>query len=85
MYSLGNFCFGGNSAPTDTDTMIFQQTFSVNKDGEVTDSRINIIPCSITSQSGWNSYQPTPQEGAEAERIMGRINEYSAQFGLTLE
>ena len=85
VYSLGNFCFGGNSAPTDTDTMIFQQTFSVNKDGEVTDSRINIIPCSITSQSGWNSYQPTPQEGAEAERIMGRINEYSAQFGLTLE
>ena len=85
VYSLGNFCCGGNSAPTDTDTMIFQQTFSVNKDGEVTDSRINIIPCSITSQSGWNSYQPTPQEGAEAERIMGRINEYSAQFGLTLE
>ena len=85
VYSLGNFCFGGNSAPSDTDTMIFQQTFSVNKNGEVTDSRINIIPCSITSQYGWNSYQPTPQEGAEAERIMGRINEYSAQFGLTFE
>ena len=85
VYSLGNFCFGGNSNPSDTDTMIFQQTFSVNKSGEVVDSSINIIPCSITSQYGWNSYQPTIQEGTEAERIMGRINEYSAQFGLIFE
>ena len=27
-YSLGNFCFGGNSTPSDTDSMIVQQTFS---------------------------------------------------------
>ena len=26
VYSLGNFCFGGNSYPSDMDTMIFQQT-----------------------------------------------------------
>ena len=30
-YSLGNFCFGGNSAPSDMDTMIFQQTFTIEK------------------------------------------------------
>lgn len=83
VYSLGNFCFGGNSNPSDTDTMIFQQTFTVDETGEATGSDINIIPCSVTSQYGWNSYQPTPQQGSEAERIMGRINEYSAQFGLT--
>lgn len=83
VYSLGNFCFGGNSNPSDTDTMIFQQTFSVNEMGEVIGGAINIVPCSVTSQYGWNSYQPTPQQGAEAERIMGRINEYSAQFGMT--
>ena len=29
VYSLGNFCFGGNSSPSDMDTMIFQQTFTV--------------------------------------------------------
>ena len=28
VYSLGNFCFGGNSSPSDMDTMIFQQTFT---------------------------------------------------------
>lgn len=85
VYSLGNFCFGGNSNPSDTDSMIFQQTFSVTKGGEITGSRIKIIPCSITSQYGGNNYQPTPAEGSEADRIMDRINEYSAQFGQTYE
>ena len=43
-YSLGNFCFGGNSNPQDKDTMIFQQTFTI-KNGKVKDDdKINIIP-----------------------------------------
>ena len=27
-YGLGNFCFGGNSSPSDMDTMIFQQPWA---------------------------------------------------------
>lgn len=34
VYSLGNFCFGGNKNPSDKDTMIFQQTFTV-ENGEL--------------------------------------------------
>ena len=33
VYSLGNFCFGGNSSPSDMDTMIYQQTFTIDADG----------------------------------------------------
>ena len=33
VYSLGNFCFGGNSAPSDMDSMIFQQTFTISDNG----------------------------------------------------
>ena len=33
VYSLGNFCFGGNRNPRDKDCMIFQQTFRVSADG----------------------------------------------------
>ena len=45
-YSLGNFCFGGNSTPSDTDSMIVQQTFTFNKKGKLTkSSKLNIIPC----------------------------------------
>lgn len=82
VYSLGNFCFGGNSAPSDMDTMIFRQTFTVTQDGVLDDDQIDIIPCTISSEPYYNNYQPTPAEGTEAERIIGRINEYSSPFGL---
>lgn len=77
VYSLGNFCFGGNSSPSDMDTMIYQQTFTIDADGVKKDNVTNIIPCSISSAAydGYNNYQPTPAEGDEATRILGKINE----------
>lgn len=82
VYSLGNFCFGGNSTPSDMDTMIFRQNFTVSRDGVLDDDQIEIIPCSISSTDYYNNYQPTPAQGTEAERILGRVNEYSAEFGM---
>ena len=80
VYSLGNFCFGGNSSPSDMDTMIYQQTFTVDADGVKTDNVTNIIPCSISSAAyeGYNNYHPTPAEGDEATRILEKINERSS-------
>lgn len=77
VYSLGNFCFGGNSYPSDMDTMIFQQTFTIDSSGVQPDGQIHVIPCSISSASGYNNYQPTPAQGSEAERILTKINERS--------
>lgn len=77
-YSLGNFCFGGNKNPSDKDTMIFQQTFTIDTDGKVADDdSINIIPCSLSSSSNKNDYCPTPLEGDEAERVRQKIEKYS--------
>lgn len=80
VYSLGNFCFGGNSSPSDMDTMIYQQTFTIDADEVKKDNVTNIIPCSISSAAydGYNNYQPTPAEGDEATRILGKINERSS-------
>ncbi|MBU5481880.1 CapA family protein [Blautia sp. MSJ-19] len=78
VYSLGNFCFGGNAYPSDMDTMIFQQTFTIDQNGVKEDNVTNIIPCSISSDSGYNNYQPTPAEGEEANRIMQKIQERSS-------
>lgn len=80
VYSLGNFCFGGNSSPSDMDTMIYQQTFTIDADGVKKGNVTNIIPCSISSAAydGYNNYQPTPAEGDEATRILGKINERSS-------
>ena len=78
VYSLGNFCFGGNSSPSDMNTMIFQQTFTITNDGVQDDNVTNIIPCSISSASDYNNYQPTPAEGDEKTRIMEKIQERSS-------
>lgn len=80
VYSLGNFCFGGNQYPSDMDTMIFQQTFTVDQNGVKADNVTNIIPCSVSSDSDYNNYQPTPAEGDEAARILNKIQERTAMI-----
>ena len=76
-YSLGNFCFGGNTRPTEMDTMIFQQKFTIDTAREITDSEYKIIPCSVSSTSEFNNYQPVVLTGSEAERVQNVIEERS--------
>lgn len=78
VYSLGNFCFGGNKNPSDKDTMIFQQTFTVENGELVEDDVTNIIPCSLSSESSYNNYQPMVLKGSEKERVLQKIEEFSA-------
>ena len=60
------------------DTMIFQQTFTISKDVVQADNVTNIIPCFISSEYGYNNYQPTPAQGDEKTRIMEKIQERSS-------
>jgi poly-gamma-glutamate synthesis protein (capsule biosynthesis protein) len=80
VYSLGNFCFGGNMNPDDKDTFIFQQTFEVGPDGPVAAGEL-VIPCSVSGRSDRNDYQPVPLSGSAAERVLGRIEKLSKGFG----
>lgn len=78
VYSLGNFCFGGNGNPEDYDTAILQLTYPIGS-GQITgDPELQLIPCSVSSQSNYNTYCPTPSTGEEADRIMDKIYELSA-------
>lgn len=77
VYSLGNFCFGGNRNPSDKDTIIFQQTFTVQNGEILIDDNINIIPCSISSVSTRNDFQPTPLEGDEKDRVVEKLQNIS--------
>lgn len=84
LHSLGNFCFGANRNPTDKDTMIFQQTFTF-VDGELQgDMDALVIPCSISSVSSKNDFQPTPLAGEDATRVINRLNTYSADMGIVI-
>ena len=57
-YSLGNFCFSGNSKPSDMSSFVFQTRFRV-KDGEVSNAGFRIIPIRISSKTDRNDFIPT--------------------------
>lgn len=80
VYSLANFCFGGNRNPADKDTMIFQQTFTFTDGVQQENTVARVIPCSVSSVTNRNDFCPTPAEGDEYTRILNRINEYSEPF-----
>ena len=81
LYSMGNFCFGGNSSPSDMDTMIWRQTFTFNGDTLADDDNFEIIPARISGTTGVNNYQPVAAEGADKERIINRLNTYTGALG----
>lgn len=82
VYSLANFCFGGNRNPEDKDTMIFSQTFTFANGVMQEDTVAQVVPCSVSSVPNRNDFRPTPVEGDEYTRILERINTYSEPFGV---
>lgn len=76
VYSMGNFCFGANKNPDDKDTFIYRETFVLTEKGIVSEGN-EIIPCSISSTSNRNNYQPTVLTGTDKERVLKRIENYS--------
>lgn len=77
LYSIGNFCFGGNTNPSDPDSVIIQCTFVLDDTGKkVTDYRLNVIPYSLRSSKRGNDYCPKPYnfESKQYDRVMARLN-----------
>lgn len=80
-YSLGNLCFGGNKNPSDKDTMLFRQTFTIDNGQILDDNAVEIVPCTISSVTSRNNYQPTEATGEQRTRIMKKITEASEKLG----
>ena len=75
VYSLANFCFGGNKRPADFDTAIYRQEFIFDRDGSLVSIRApEIIPYSISSSGSVNDYRPTPAEDGAKERIFAKLD-----------
>ena len=74
-YSLGNFSFGGNTAPKDFDTALIQQEILLNPDGSVQLGERTVIPACVSSVEGVNNFQPTPYpEGSEGyQRVLEKL------------
>lgn len=84
LYSMGNFSFGGNTAPKDKDTCIAQIVVKRDLDGTISNDGYVLIPTCVSSRpvlegysgDAYNDYCPTPYtEGSEAyERALSKIN-----------
>ncbi|MCL1863329.1 MAG: CapA family protein [Defluviitaleaceae bacterium] len=77
VYSLADFCFGGNANPHDQDSFIFQQKFTFYRGELLEDNDVRVIPAFMSSVRYRNDFVPTVAEGTDAERIMGRLNYFS--------
>lgn len=75
VYSLGNFCFGGNTNPDDKDCLIFQQTFTVTGDTVAKNDDVDFIAASVSTETDRNTYQPIIAEGDEKTRIEAKVQE----------
>lgn len=84
LYSMGNWTFGGNTAPSDPDTAIVQISVRRDADGSVSRDEYTIIPCCVSSNIdgamnnslNYNDYKPTPyEEGSEGYlRVMSKLD-----------
>ena len=74
-YSLGNFSFGGAALPGDYDTALLQMDVVRDENGKVRLGELTIIPCSISSTTKQNNFQPTPlEEGKVYDRVLSKLD-----------
>ena len=75
-YSLGNWSFGGNTAPRDRDTAIAQVKLTLLRDGTYSVDGYQLIPCCLSSTAGTNDFRPVPYEQGTEEftRTMSKLD-----------
>ena len=73
VYSLGNFCFGGNTKPKNR-TIIYQYKLTISPEGVLENKESNIIPCYVYT-GNLNNYQPCVIENEEEkQRVIDFMN-----------
>lgn len=84
VYSLGNFCFGGNSNPSDKDSMIFKLTFHFKGGKLAATDGAKVLPCSISGSSTSNDFQPRVLTESEGARVLNKISTRSRSWGVSI-
>ena len=74
IYSLGNFCFGGNRNPSDKDTAVYRENLVMDLETGKVQSRTRIFyPYRLSSVTYRNDYQPVPVSGTDADRVKRKL------------
>lgn len=70
LWSLGNFCFGGNSQVRSLPALIAQITFSFDDENRYLGHQIRLLPVHISGDAERNDYQPRLVTGNEAQKAI---------------
>lgn len=70
VYSLGNFCFGGNNHMTSNRTIIYTTILKI-ENGKLTQERTHLIPCYIQDDTKYqNNWQPEIIKNEEHRKLV---------------
>ncbi len=83
-YSLGNFCFAGNSKPSDMTSYLFQTRFRIREGEngqEISNEGFIIIPIRISSRTDRNDFIPTVlTKESTIDAIMSTLKEHGRKL-----
>ena len=85
VYSMGNFCYGGNKNPPEKESMIFQTTFTFIDGVLQPEMKGKVIPCQLSSVTSQNDYSPIVLEGDKAQQVIDNLNKYSEGLNTVIE
>ena len=89
LWSLGNFCFGGNCEIRELYTAIAQVTFTFSDEGKYEGQQVRLYPAQISGTSPQSNFQPVLVKGTDAKYVMSliqddstfRLNPYDEELG----
>ena len=73
LYSLGNFCFGGNKNVRAMESLAAVAELTFSDDGTYVGQQIELYPANISGTEGKNNYQPRLVTGQAARRAIRRV------------
>ena len=88
-YSLGNFCFAGNSKPSDMTSYLFQTKFRIKEDEngrEISNEGFIIIPIRISSRTDRNDFIPTVlTKESTIDAILSTLKEHGRKLDYAVD
>ena len=73
LFSLGNFCFGGNRNVRAMESLVAVAELTFADDGTYLSQQITLYPAHISGTQPRSNYQPHLVTGKDAERVMRRV------------
>ena len=70
LYSLGNFCFGGNKNVRAMEALVASVELAFSETGEYLGQQVTLLPAHISGTYPRSNYQPHFVTGSDARRVM---------------